>query len=91
MIEHSPFTKFSHSQRVSLSALLVIFGVGAMETAHFSSGSSLLREIGYFAIPALVAILFFNATKERVWAFILLVLLGFLTVATAIFVYLTRG
>ena len=89
IIELRPLNRFSRSQRVSLAALLVMFGVGALEIAHFSSGSSLLLEIGYFAIPALVAILVFNSAKERVWAFLLLVVLGFLAVGTAIFGYFT--
>ena len=88
MIEHSPLTKLSHDQRVSLDALVVMFGVGALEISHFSSGSSLLLQIGYFAIPALIAMLIFSSAKERIRAFILL---GFLKVATAIFVCLTPG
>ncbi|MBC7506759.1 MAG: hypothetical protein H7267_13715 [Sandarakinorhabdus sp.] len=79
----------SHAQRVSLATLLTMFAVGALEIAHFSHGTSLLLEVGYFAIPALVAAALFETLKVRAVAFVLLTVAGFLAVAAAIFYYLT--
>jgi putative effector of murein hydrolase LrgA (UPF0299 family) len=55
----------SHAQRVSLAILLTMLAVGALEVAHFSSGTSLVLEVGYFAIPAVVAVTLFRTLKER--------------------------
>lgn len=80
----------SHAQRVSLATLLTMFAVGALEVAHFSSGTSLVLEVGYFAIPAVVAVTLFRTLKERAVAFVLLTFAGFLAVAGAILFYLTH-
>ena len=81
--------ELTHAQRVSLATLLTMVAVGALEIAHFSHGTSLLLEVGYFAIPAMVAAALFKTLKERVVAFVLLTVAGFLGVAAAIFFYLT--
>lgn len=41
---------------MSLALLVAMFAVGALEIAHFSRGTSLMLEVGYFAIPAAVAV-----------------------------------
>ena len=79
----------SHAKRVSLATLLTMLAVGALEIAHFSRGTSLLLEVGYFAIPAMVAVALFKTLKERAVAFVLLTAAGFLAVAAAIFFYMT--
>jgi putative effector of murein hydrolase LrgA (UPF0299 family) len=82
--------RLSHSQRVSLAVLITMLAVGALEVAHFSSGTSVLLEVGYFAIPAVVAVTFFSTLRERVVAFVMLTLVGFLAVAGTVFFYLTH-
>ena len=79
----------SHAQRVSLATLLTMLAVGALEAAHFSHGTSLALEMGYFAIPAAFAVIFFKSMKERAVAFVLLTVAGFLAVAATICLYFT--
>ena len=80
----------SHQQRVSLAILLTMICVIALEVAHFSSGTSLVLELGYFAVPALMALVFFPTLKERAIAFVLLTATGFLAVSAAIWFSLTQ-
>ena len=35
---------------------MIMFAAGALEIAHFSRGTPLMLEVGYFAIPAAVAV-----------------------------------
>jgi len=42
-----------------------MFAVSALEIAHFSRGTSLMLEVGYFAIPATFALTVFRTLKER--------------------------
>lgn len=76
-------------QRVSAAILLTLAGVVGIEVAHFSSGTSVVLEVSYFAIPAVLAFALFETWRERVIAFALLTLLGFIGVAAAIFAFLT--
>ena len=76
-------------QRIALAALLTLVGVVSMEVAHFSSGTSIVLEVSYFAIPAALAFALFEAWRERVVAFILLTLLGIIGAGAAILVVLT--
>jgi hypothetical protein len=80
----------SHAQRVSLATLVTMAAVSALEAAHFSSGTSLVLEMGYFVIPALVALAFFTASRERALAFVFLTLVGLLAAAAAIDFHLTH-
>jgi|GEM_PF-7076225 len=80
----------SHQQRVALATLLTMLAVVALEVAHFSRGTSLVLEVGYFAIPAAAALVFFKTLKERAIAFVLLTTAGFLAAAAAIWSYLTH-
>lgn len=82
-------TKLSHAQRVSLATLLTLAGVGGMELGHLATGTSPALEISYFAIPGVLAFLLFRTGKERALAFVLLTLVGFLGVATIVFIALT--
>ena len=59
-----------------------------MEVAHFSSGDTLVLEVSYFAIPAILALLLFDKVKERAIAFVLLTGVGLVGVGLAIYVYL---
>lgn len=79
----------SHAQRASLATLLTMLAVCALEIAHFSHGTSLLLEVSYFAIPAMVAVAFFKTVKERAVAFVLLTAAGLLAVAVAIIFSMT--
>jgi hypothetical protein len=81
----------SRAQRASLTTLLTLAGVVGVEVAHFSTGSSAALEASRFAIPCALALLFFDSWTERAIAFVLLTLVGFAGVATAIFLYLTSG
>lgn len=80
----------SHQQRVSLATLLTMLAVGALEIAHFASGTSPVLEVGHFAIPALIAFVFFKTLKERAIALLLLTAAGFLAVTASIWFYLTH-
>ena len=80
----------SHAQRVSLATLVTMVAAAALEVAHFWTGAPLVLEMGYFAIPAVVALTFFTTLRERAVAFALLTLASFLAVAGAIFIYLTH-
>ena len=84
------FSTLSRGQRVSLATLLTMFAVGGLEIAHFSSGTTPLLEVGYFAIPAAIAIALFETMKARTVAFVLLTAVGFLAVWAAISYYLTH-
>jgi hypothetical protein len=81
-------TRLSRSQRASIAALLTLAGVVGMEVAHFSSGDTLVLEVSYFAIPAILALLLFDKVKERAIAFVLLTGVGLVGVGLAIYVYL---
>jgi hypothetical protein len=83
--------KLSRAKRVSLATLLTLAGVVGMEVAHFSTGTSAALQASRFAIPGAIALLFFESWTERAIAFVLLTLVGFAGVATAIFLYLTSG
>ena len=84
------FSTLSRGQRVSLATLLTMFAVGGLEIAHFSSGTTPLLEVGYFAIPAVVAVTLFETLKARTVAFVLLTAAGFLAAGEAISYYLTH-
>lgn len=79
----------SHAQRVSLAVLVTTLAVGGLEIAHFSRGTSIVLEAGYFFIPAIVALSFFKAWNERAVAFVILTAIGFLAAGALIAFYLT--
>ena len=80
----------NHAQRVSLAVLVTMFAVGGLEIAHFWRGTSIVLEVGYFAIPATVTLALFKTLKERAVLFVVLTIAGFLAAGAAIAFYLTH-